>query len=114
MVLRIFMPFLLMAFLTVSGCQKQVTGIEFNKLYKGEYWYDVFLVNKSGTDLHDVKATITLLDKEGVSHSDEKHYEGWTNGTMLKLSVKAEGEVQEISLAGSCREGLINSSWRRQ
>ncbi len=110
---RIAIPLLLIFILTIISCQKSINGLEC-KLDKGSIWHDVYLTNKSGKDLHEVKMTLTLMGEKGGPRSEDRYYVLWSNGQTVKSSLSVENSplnVQKITLAGSCTEGKIDSEW---
>jgi hypothetical protein len=97
----------------MTGCSKTISGFEC-ELDRGAWWHDVYLTNKSGENLHEVKVTLTLTGEKGEPRSEERYYAQWSAGQTLKVSLSVENSpinVQKISLSGSCTEGRINSTW---
>jgi hypothetical protein len=103
-----------MLLLTMAGCERPsaIDGIECS--VDTGAWHDVYLINKSGKDLHEVKMSLTLIGEKGEPRSEDRYYVLWANGQIVKTSLSMENSplnVQRISLTGSCTEGRIDSSW---
>lgn len=111
---RIIISILLISLLIMVGCQQPtISGIEYS-LAEGSFWHDINLTNKSGKDLHEVKMTLTLIGEKGEPRSENRYYVVWPNGQTINVSLSVENSpinVQKISLAGSCTEGSIDSTW---
>jgi hypothetical protein len=111
---RIIIPLLLLVVLPMLGCGKQINGLELSKFDKGTFWHDLYLTNKSGEELHEVRMKLTLTGEDGKPLSEERYYVVWSKGQTIKVSLSVENSpinVQKISLAGSCTEGRINATW---
>ena len=109
---RILIPMLLMI---IIGCPSPplISGLECS-IDKGLVWHDVYLINESGKDLHEVKVVLTLTGEDDQPRTESRYYALWSNGQTIKTPLSEENSpynVQKISLVGSCTEGKIDSSW---
>ena len=110
---RRLIPLLLMVALLMIGCGKTINEFEC-ELDKGDWWHDVYLTNKSGEDLHEVKLTLTLTGEKDDPRSEKRYFALWSAGQTVKVSLTVGNSplnIQKIALSGSSTEGQLKSSW---
>lgn len=107
---RILVPIFLVTILPMIGCQKPINGFE-GAVDQGTLaWHDVYLTNRSGTDLHKVNVTLSIVGENAEPRSEKKYFAQWSNGETIKISfpIGNTRNVQELSMVGTSSEGQID------